>query len=100
MRDPEVLHAAVAIDVEALLRRADDLEGFVLPAECAPSEDNAGVEPYSGTLPWGDDSDICNDSGFGCSIGARPREIVLGLQGLVALFGLGFMMRRRRATRE
>jgi len=71
-----------------------------LAAECALSEDNAGAEPYSGTLPWGDDGDICNDSGFGCSIGARPREIVLGFQALVALLGFGFMVRRRRANRE
>lgn len=71
-----------------------------LAAECTLAVDNPGVEPYGSTLPWGDDPDICDDSGFGCSVGAGPRELVLGIQALVALLGLGFMARRRRPKRR
>lgn len=69
-----------------------------LPAGCELDVDNEGAQPYAGELPWSESSDICN-SGFGCSVGSRPREIVLGLQALVAVFGLGYMARRRRRQR-
>jgi hypothetical protein len=71
-----------------------------LSAECTPSAGNDGPQPYSGAPPWGDEPDMCDDGGWlGCSVGTRPRELVLGVQALVALLGLGVMARRRGTHR-
>jgi len=68
-----------------------------LPADCTPSLRSTELAPYAGTVPWGDESDMCNESAWGCSLGSHPREVVFGVNALLAVFGGLGMMRRRRS---
>jgi hypothetical protein len=74
-----------------------------LDGGCVRSDGNDAPESYDGAVPWGerdsDNGDMCNESAWGCSLGAHPRELVFGINMIVAGLGAAAMLLRRRRAR-
>jgi hypothetical protein len=68
-----------------------------LPVECTPSLRTSELQPFAGAVPWGTEGDMCNESAWGCSLGSHPREVVFGVNAILAALGGLAMMRRRRS---
>jgi hypothetical protein len=92
------------------------------PTRCVPGVEggNGGESPYTGEVPWGDSSSICDyqggggiggvaghddgspsssDEGCSCRIGSRfdSRKLVFAANGALVLLGLLLARKRRRA---